>query len=123
MQKLHGCYANLCGDNLTGTPYLWIIGETINSSLVSYSAKGIQAMSNNQEYNGWTNYETWRVNLEIFDGLEENLPTDPQGLRDYAETVVLGCETGTLTLAQGYALAFLDAVNWNEIWRFLPKDG
>jgi hypothetical protein len=25
-------------------------------------------MSN--EYNGWTNYETWRVNLEIFDGFD-----------------------------------------------------
>ena len=21
-------------------------------------------------YNGWSNYETWRVNLEIFDGLQ-----------------------------------------------------
>ena len=21
-------------------------------------------------YNGWTNYATWRVNLEIFDGIE-----------------------------------------------------
>jgi hypothetical protein len=21
-------------------------------------------------YNGWTNYATWRVNLEVFDGLD-----------------------------------------------------
>jgi len=21
-------------------------------------------------YNGWTNYATWRINLEVFDGLE-----------------------------------------------------
>tara|TARA_R110002126_G_scaffold33350_1_gene104332 strand:- start:157 stop:405 length:249 start_codon:yes stop_codon:yes gene_type:complete len=80
-------------------------------------------MSTNQEYNGWTNYETWRVNLEIFDGLKEDRSTDPQGLRNYAETVVLGCEPGTLTLAEGYALAFLDAVNWSEIWRSLPEEG
>ena len=79
-------------------------------------------MGNNQEYNGWTNYETWRVNVEIFDGLGEDRSTDPQGLRDYAETMVLGCGTEPLTLAQGYALAFLDAVNWNEIWRSLPED-
>jgi hypothetical protein len=24
----------------------------------------------NTDYNGWTNYATWRVNLEIFDGME-----------------------------------------------------
>ena len=29
-------------------------------------------------YNGWTNYETWRANLEIFDGYD---PSD--FLRDY----------------------------------------
>ena len=22
-----------------------------------------------EKYNGWTNYETWRVNLEMFDGM------------------------------------------------------
>jgi len=26
-------------------------------------------MTNANEYNGWTNYATWRVNLEIFDGI------------------------------------------------------
>jgi hypothetical protein len=25
---------------------------------------------NDQKYNGWTNYATWRVNLEIFDGID-----------------------------------------------------
>jgi hypothetical protein len=25
--------------------------------------------NNDRKYNGWTNYETWRVNLEIFDGI------------------------------------------------------
>ena len=23
-----------------------------------------------EKYNGWTNYATWRVNLEIFDGMD-----------------------------------------------------
>jgi hypothetical protein len=27
-------------------------------------------MSNDKTYNGWTNYATWRVNLEMFDGLD-----------------------------------------------------
>ena len=27
-------------------------------------------MTTNTTYNGWTNYATWRVNLEIFDGFD-----------------------------------------------------
>lgn len=48
-----------------------------------------------QKYNGWTNYATWRVNLEIFDGFDprdyySNLdPADAYGLgkdlKEYAE--------------------------------------
>ena len=68
-------------------------------------------------YNGWTNYETWRVNLEIFDGWE---PVDfggnkvcPNQLKDTAEeSVDMSAEDG---LAKDYAMAFLDAVNWFEI--------
>ena len=30
-------------------------------------------------YNGWTNYATWRVNLEIFDGMS---PRDVTNTRD-----------------------------------------
>lgn len=69
-------------------------------------------------YNGWTNYATWRINLELFDGLDlasdNNL--DAYGLRnalrEYAIYSVVGEETG---LAYDYAMAFLDDVNWFEI--------
>ena len=30
--------------------------------------QGAKTMQDNT-YNGWTNYATWRVNLEIFDGM------------------------------------------------------
>ncbi len=70
------------------------------------------------KYNGWTNYATWRVNLEIFDGLTlEDLNTvevEPyevsQVLKDYATELVSGND-----LATDYALAFLSDVNWYEI--------
>ena len=26
-----------------------------------------------ETYNGWTNYATWRINLEIFDGLYSDM--------------------------------------------------
>ena len=83
-------------------------------------------------YNGWTNYETWRVNLEIFDGQDlHDLIGSPKEweepdayeigkiLADYAEEVVFaGChydERGQTNLMQDYARAFLQDVNWYEI--------
>lgn len=77
-------------------------------------------------YNGWTNYATWRVNLEIFDSLEpeyfglsrgeELKHTDvhelADALKDCAEGFIVEQSTG---LAEAYALAFLADVNWREI--------
>jgi len=71
-------------------------------------------------YNGWTNYATWRINLEIFDGIEprEWFKTDDQyemskQLKDFAEELVTG-DAGE-GLARDYALAFMADVNWYEI--------
>lgn len=76
-------------------------------------------------YNGWTNYETWRVNLEIFDGLEKEEMFDlgldawdlGQVLQDYAEEVVTMSvsDPNAPSLALDYALAFISDVNWHEI--------
>lgn len=89
-------------------------------------------------YNGWTNYATWRVNLELFDGYdcdaEERIQSsidkdcsDPlndaacdlaEELREFAEES-LSCDN---PLAESYALAFLDDVNWYEIAKDLLSD-
>ena len=71
-------------------------------------------------YNGWTNYETWRVNLEMFDGLAQTEVRPGidayqlgQEFREYAEEVIeQDSEPG---FARDYALAFLSDVNWREI--------
>jgi len=63
------------------------------------------------DYNGWTNYATWRVNLEIFDGSEG--PWDHHSAKEFAEEII--CETSPEGLARDYALAFLSEVNWYEI--------
>ena len=69
---------------------------------------------NDNKYNGWTNYATWRVNLEMFDGYEhegESMTAD-----DYKFMAIEILEAdGTAGLAFDYAMAFLDEVNWNEI--------
>ena len=76
---------------------------------------------NDNKYNGWTNYATWRINLEIFDGLDvadfNNMADDAyefgEYLKDYAiEIVTDGCDNN---LAESYARAFMSEVNWTEI--------
>ena len=78
-------------------------------------------------YNGWTNYATWRVNLEIFDGgdfthLSQGAELYQFGneLREHAEELV--CGTVSEGLAHDYALAFLADVNWTEIAKHQLED-
>lgn len=78
-------------------------------------------MPNDTRYNGWTNYATWRVSLELFDSetlSEMGFTRDrlDNQLRDYAEEIVCGEASG---LAIDYALAFLSDVDWAEIARHL----
>jgi len=74
-------------------------------------------------YNGWTNYATWRVNLEIFDGLYDSdifdLSLEPwelgNVLQDYVQNHIHESGGGEGNLAVDYALAFIHDVNWYEI--------
>lgn len=85
--------------------------------------------------NGWTNYATWRVNLELCDDKirwliedieEESL--DPftsvielaDNLKEYAEYSVDPEDASTL--AHQYATAFLADVNWYEIAKTAVDD-
>ena len=61
-------------------------------------------------YNGWTNYATWRINLEVFDGLDQVWDADEA--RQYVEDYIHASSSG---LARDYALAFIADVNWHEI--------
>ena len=79
-------------------------------------------MTNDKAYNGWSNYATWRINLEIF---SDQSPEDVTGnmtvevsdladaLKEQAEELIeAGSSEG---LARDYALAFLSDVAWREI--------
>jgi hypothetical protein len=82
-------------------------------------------MSNtNTTYNGWTNYATWRVNLEMFDGLnpfEDGAEYEVPELADYFKELAIQLVEEDCSdkggFALDYALAFLDEVNWFEIAR------
>jgi hypothetical protein len=69
-------------------------------------------------YNGWTNYETWRIALEFFDGAENPTgETDAHQLGKDLKDIVQEAITqyGENTIATAYALAFISDVNFQEI--------
>ena len=70
-----------------------------------------------EKYNRWTNYATWRVNLEILGDIQwdsdETITVDY--LKEIVENVVFdncGCNG---SLVADYARAFLSKVNYYEI--------
>jgi len=72
-------------------------------------------------YNGWTNYATWRINLEILSDMDwyETEHVDADYLKELVENIVFdeyrANNTITSRLAEDYALAFLNEVNYHEI--------
>lgn len=68
-----------------------------------------------EKCNGWTNYATWRINLEILSDME----FDEQVSADYLEDLVEDCVfTNAVVkdcLAADYARAFIAQVNFYEI--------
>ena len=94
---------------------------------------GYTINDNDTRHNGWTNYATWRVNLEVFDGMNlrdhfEQLPEINElaswaegyadELLDAAMSEPVGIRKRMLTpcdIVSGWASAFLADVNWYEI--------
>jgi len=110
---------------------------TIGSAVLPISER-IEIMTDTT-YNGWTNYATWRVNLEVFDGFDytesgfEGLSIEDTSdiwdlseyLKGYAEECIFSHaydERGRASLMEDYARAFLQDVNWYEIARNMVRD-
>jgi len=75
-------------------------------------------------YNGWTNYATWRVNLEMIDGIDPNdMGWERLDKFDLADAIKENCidilkeqtHGERSSFALDYAICFLDEVNWREI--------
>jgi hypothetical protein len=66
----------------------------------------------NTEYNGWTNYETWRINLEMVDGNEDMANWDADAIQDWCYDYIDEESTG---IANDLARSVLREVNWMEI--------
>ena len=83
-------------------------------------------MSEDNKYNGYSNYATWRINLEIFDDTyhyaEEYKNIDSayelsKILEEYTEEIIEQDipESNKNGLALSYARAFIQEVNYYEI--------
>ena len=75
-------------------------------------------MKNENTYNGWANYATWKINLEILDGYNPIDEDDKRpayeiadSLKDLADEIL----EQSPELALSYARAFLNQVDWREI--------
>jgi len=78
-----------------------------------------------QTYNGWTNYATWRISLELFDGwvIEGDSPITPEEVEQAIEEIVFEeTEDQVNQLAKSYARAFLHDVNHHEIAAHINED-
>ena len=80
------------------------------------------------KYNGWTNYSTWRVSLELFDGFDPTAAwperVEVAELADNLQAMAEDALTadGATGLALDYALAFMADVNWREIAAHMLAD-
>ena len=69
----------------------------------------------NKEHNGWTNYATWRVNLEILGDIEFEETVAADDLEEIVEDCVFNNTVEKDCLAADYARAFIQQVNFYEI--------
>ncbi len=89
-----------------------------------------------EKYNGWTNYETWRIQLEVIDGMTlqdfgfdlHEVDTDEtadverlaENVEQFVDEIILGNVPNGI--ARDLAESFLGNVDWFEIAEHLIAD-
>ena len=85
----------------------------------------------NETYNGWSNYNTWRVKLELIDTEVETIKENKETFTDISELaetlkneceMYIGLDNNNSGIAYDYAMAFLSDVNWYEIAESVAED-
>jgi hypothetical protein len=98
-------------------------------------------MTTETTYNGWTNYATWRINLDLINDDErwaeraEEVRTEGEGeidaydfgkeIKEATEELVgelAGVKYGESNIALDYALAFMSDVDWTSIAEHIIAD-
>lgn len=68
-----------------------------------------------KEFNGWTNYETWKAYLEFFEGMG---PNDPNELENI---LMEDIENNSNGIAKSYAMDAINNINFYEISKHLGE--
>lgn len=78
----------------------------------------------NKEYNGWTNYATWRVNMEVLGDIEFDEIVSADVLKEIVEDIVFSqYELGNGShLVEDYARSFISEVNFYEIAQSINEE-
>ena len=74
-----------------------------------------------QEYNGWSNYATWRINLEILGDIEFDHPVTYDYLEEIVEDVVFTNKTPG-GFIEDFARSFVSEVNFEELADAINSD-
>ena len=75
-----------------------------------------------EKHNGWTNYATWRVNLEIINDIEFENKMCAASIKEIIEDVVFSQYDGMNSLMYDYASAFISEVNFYEIAQSINEE-
>jgi hypothetical protein len=75
-----------------------------------------------EKHNGWTNYATWRINLEIIDGIVFETKTCAATIKEIIDDVVFSQYNGMNSKMYDYASAFISEVNFYEIAQSINEE-
>ena len=88
---------------------------------IIHQDENTNTIQRNMKYNGYTNYATWRVMLEVVEqmdiefAVEEDLRYDADMVKEHVEYAVFGDGDNKNILMQDYAQSFLNEVDYTEL--------
>jgi hypothetical protein len=77
-----------------------------------------------RKYNGWTNYATWRVHLELLGDIVFEDPVTVDELKEIVEECIFSnyeIYSGS-HLVEDYARSFISNVNYDEIAKYINEE-
>lgn len=71
--------------------------------------------------NGWSNYATWKINMELVADGDWKFPVTSDCIKEYVEHVVFD-HSGNMGLMESYARSFIAQVDFRELAKHVNED-
>ncbi len=71
--------------------------------------------------NGWSNYATWKINMELVADGDWKFPVTSDCIKEYVEHVVFD-HSGDMGLMESYARSFIAQVDFRELAKHVNED-